>query len=107
MNCQSRRTAEAVTILYFKCTIEGYVCRDCKKTWKISVGTARGGGIEILTYQITGKVIPVTGHGDPYGCETSRLPHLLDNRLTDGGEVVSLTRRPPFSPKKFPGAHLC
>jgi hypothetical protein len=27
-------------------------------------------------------------------CETSRLPHCLDNRLTDGGEVVSLTRRP-------------
>jgi hypothetical protein len=25
------------------------------------------------------------------GCETSRLLHFLDNRLTDGGEVVSLT----------------
>jgi hypothetical protein len=25
---------------------------------------------------------------------TSRLPHFLENRLTDGGEVVSLTRRP-------------
>jgi hypothetical protein len=23
----------------------------------------------------------------------SRFPHFLDNRLTDGGEVVSLTRR--------------
>jgi hypothetical protein len=31
--------------------------------------------------------------------ETSRLPHFLDNRLTDGGEVVSLTRRPPFTPR--------
>jgi hypothetical protein len=27
----------------------------------------------------------------PLDCETSRLPHLLDNRLTDGGEVVILT----------------
>jgi hypothetical protein len=26
------------------------------------------------------------------------LPHFLDSRLTDGGEVVSLKRRPPFTP---------
>jgi hypothetical protein len=30
----------------------------------------------------------------------SRLPHFLENRLTDGGEVVSLTRRPPFTPQE-------
>jgi hypothetical protein len=30
------------------------------------------------------KAIPVTGREDPYGRETSRLPHFLDNRLTDG-----------------------
>jgi hypothetical protein len=24
----------------------------------------------------------------------------LDNRLTDGGKVVSLTRRPPFTPQE-------
>jgi hypothetical protein len=29
------------------------------------------------------KAIPVTGRGGPYGYETSRLPHFLDNRLTD------------------------
>jgi hypothetical protein len=40
-----------------------------------------------------GIAIPVTGRGGPYGCETSRLPHFLDNRLTDDGEVNSLTRR--------------
>jgi hypothetical protein len=54
-----------------------------------------------------GKAIPVTGRGGPYGCETSRLPHFLDNRLTDGGEVVSLTRRSPFIPRKIPGTHFC
>jgi hypothetical protein len=32
-----------------------------------------------------GKAFRVTG------CETSRFPHFLDNRFTDGGEVVSLT----------------
>jgi hypothetical protein len=31
----------------------------------------------------------------------SRLPHLLDNRLTDGGKAVSLTRWPPFTPGRF------
>jgi hypothetical protein len=48
------------------------------------------------------KAIPVTGR-----CETSRLPHFLDSRLTDGGEVVSLMRRPPFTPRKIPGTHFC
>jgi hypothetical protein len=59
----------------------------------------RGYNIMILK----GKAIPVTGREDPYGCETSRLPHFLDNRLTGGGEVVSPTRRQPFTPRKIPG----
>jgi hypothetical protein len=43
---------------------------------------------------LNGKTIPVTGRGGLYVCETSRLPHFLDNRLTDGGEVVSRTHLP-------------
>jgi hypothetical protein len=39
--------------------------------------------------------------------ETSRLPHFLDNRLTDGGEVVSLTYRLVFTSRKVPGTHFC
>jgi hypothetical protein len=31
--------------------------------------------------------IPVIGREGPQGWETSRLPHFLDNRFTDGGEV--------------------
>jgi hypothetical protein len=37
----------------------------------------------------------------PIGFETSRLPHFLDNRLTDGGEFVSLTCRPLLPPGRF------
>jgi hypothetical protein len=44
------------------------------------------------------KAFPVTGRGGPWGCETSRLPYFLYNRLTDGGKVFSLTRQPPFTP---------
>jgi hypothetical protein len=46
-----------------------------------------------ITY--SGKAILVTGRGGPQGFQRLRLSHFLDNRLADGGEVVSLTRRPP------------
>jgi hypothetical protein len=44
----------------------------------------------ILHYVSKGKGIPVTCRGGPYDCETSRLPHFLENWLTGGGEVVRL-----------------
>jgi hypothetical protein len=47
------------------------------------------------------KAIPVAGREGPSGYDTSRFPHFLDNRLTDGGEVVSPTRRPPFTPQEY------
>jgi hypothetical protein len=47
-----------------------------------------------------GNAASVTGRGGPQGCETPRFPHFLDNRLSDGGEVVSLKRRPPFIPQE-------
>jgi hypothetical protein len=33
-------------------------------------------------------------------------PHFSYNRLTDGGEVLRLTRLPPVIPRKIPGAHF-
>jgi hypothetical protein len=48
-----------------------------------------------------GKVIAVTGRGGPLDYEKSKLPYFLDNRLTDGGGVVSFMRRPPFTPWKI------
>jgi hypothetical protein len=46
------------------------------------------------------KPIPVTSHGVLQGCEASRLPHLLDNRLTDGCEADILTSRPHLYPQE-------
>jgi hypothetical protein len=54
-----------------------------------------------------GEVIPVTGRGGLYGCETSRLPHFLNNWLTVGGEIISLTRQTNFTPGKILGTHFC
>jgi hypothetical protein len=61
----------------------------------------------LLTTKVNGKAIPVTSRGGPQACEMSRIPHFVDSRLTDGGEVVSLTRRPPFTPRKIPRTHFC
>jgi hypothetical protein len=47
--------------------------------------------------KVKGKAVHVAGREGPQGCERSRLIHLSENRLTDGGEVVSLMRRPPFT----------
>jgi hypothetical protein len=55
---------------------------------------------------VKGEAIHVKGRGGSQRCETSRLPH-LENGLTDGGEVVSLTRRPPFTNRKIPGTYFC
>jgi hypothetical protein len=30
------------------------------------------------------------------------IPHFMDNRLTDGGKIVSLTHRPLFNPRSLP-----
>jgi hypothetical protein len=34
------------------------------------------------------------------GCEMLRILHCLDNRLIDGGRVVSPTNQPHFTPQK-------
>jgi hypothetical protein len=50
-----------------------------------------------------GKAVHVADPGGPYGCEPSRLLHFIDNQLTDGDQVVSLTRRPValYLPERF------
>jgi hypothetical protein len=50
---------------------------------------------KIVKREKKGNAVTVAALECPSG-ERSRLPH-LDNRLTDGVKVVSLTRRPPFT----------
>jgi hypothetical protein len=56
--------------------------------------------------KVKNKAILVTGRGGLQGCEKSRILHFLDNRLTDGSVVVSLTRRSLFT-RTIPGTHFC
>jgi hypothetical protein len=43
----------------------------------------------------------------PLGLREVEAPAFSDIRLTDGGKVVSPTRRSLFTPRKIPGTHLC
>lgn len=52
------------------------------------------------------KAVPATSHGDPKDCQMSRLPHYLDNQITDGSELISLMNR-PLSIAKMTGTHFC
>jgi hypothetical protein len=36
-----------------------------------------------------------------------RIRYCLDRRFTDGGEVVSLTSRPPLHPERVSGTNFC
>jgi hypothetical protein len=46
------------------------------------------------------KAIPITTHEGPQGCETSRLPHFLDNRLT-AVRLSALRAGRPLPPGRF------
>jgi hypothetical protein len=46
------------------------------------------------------KSILVTSPEGPGDCKKSRLSDYLGNRLTDGGEIVSLTSRQRFTPQE-------
>jgi hypothetical protein len=44
--------------------------------------------------------IPITDRGGLQGCEMLRIPHCLDTRLIDSGNVVSPMHRSHFTPQK-------
>jgi hypothetical protein len=67
--------------------------RTLEPIYKIHGITPKKTTILILQGEGRGKAIPVTGHGGPKRFEMLRLPHFLDNQLTDGGGVVK-----PYEP---------
>jgi hypothetical protein len=63
--------------------------------------------IEVPFMGKNGNAILVTGRESPQGFKTSRLPHFLENRPTDGVDVVSLIHRTPFTLTKISGSQFC
>jgi hypothetical protein len=54
-----------------------------------------------------GSATTATGRGGPHSCETSRLPHFLDNCFKESDNDVSLTLLPRFTPSNIPNTHFC
>jgi hypothetical protein len=55
----------------------------------------------VKTQQRAIKIIPVRGRGGLYGCQMLRITYCLENRLIDGGNVVSPTHWPRSTPQKY------
>jgi hypothetical protein len=60
-----------------------------------------------MNKKIKGKVIPVTGHGRPQGCEMLRLPHFLEIGSQMAVQLSALHASHPLQPVKIPGIHFC
>jgi hypothetical protein len=63
------------------------ICRTCEYTRAENLEEIKPRRREnryALRKIIKRQTFPVTGRGGPWHCETSRLPHFLDNRLIEG-----------------------
>jgi hypothetical protein len=54
-----------------------------------------------------GQLIAVTVCRGSQVCDMSRLPNFIESRLKYDDEVVSLIRRPPFTPEEYSWFLLC
>jgi hypothetical protein len=67
--------------------------------------------IYIYIYKGKGKVVPLHAWSHPEGARKLRFRKLrfpdFMTTVQSGGNVVSLTHRPPLPPGNTPGNHLC
>jgi hypothetical protein len=60
-----------------------------------------------LTLRKKVQTLFAVGQGGPQDSETSRASHFVYIWLTDGDDVVSVTRRLRLHPERFSGTHFC
>jgi hypothetical protein len=53
-----------------------------------------------------GKAVPLQAWSGPEGSRKLRFPDYMAT-AQDGGNVVSVTHRPPLPPGNAPGSHFC
>jgi hypothetical protein len=58
------------------------------------------------TYIHKGKAVPLQAWSGPKRSRNLRFPYFITT-AQDGGNVVSLTHRPPLPPGNTPGTHFC
>ena len=58
------------------------------------------------TVKVKGKAVPLQAWSGPEGSRKLRFPDFMTT-AQDGGNVVSLTHRPPLPPGNAPGTHFC
>jgi hypothetical protein len=55
---------------------------------------------ELSVKTVEGKAVPLEAWSGPEGCRKLRFPHFITT-AQDVGKVVSLTHRPPLTPRKY------
>ena len=54
----------------------------------------------VVNMETKGKAVPLQAWSGPEGSRKLRFPDFMTT-AQDGGKVVSLTHRPPFTPRKY------
>jgi hypothetical protein len=63
-------------------------------------------GSNFFKRSVYGKAVPLQVWSGPEGSRKLRFPDYTTT-AQDGGEVASLTHRPPLPPRNSPGTHFC
>jgi hypothetical protein len=88
------------TVLTFK-TVRPFVyCRKCDTLLYLHNISFTA------TTEVKGKAVPLQAWSGPEGSTKFRFPDYMTT-AQDGGNVVSLTHRPPLPPENAPGTHFC
>jgi len=77
--------------------------RTYRELWMLN---GRFGVREVLGRILKGKAVLLQAWSGPEGSRKLRFPDCMTT-AQDGGQVVSLTHRPPLPPGNAPGTHFC